>query len=121
MLQGELSFSFDEYQKNLKSLPSQVVRQFLESRAGYEFTRDLARQVARVYQGGVNPVALPAWSARLVDAVVNSLRESTGSKKLRVPKGFSKPYLCLDAETYSLKILFDSRGVREKYYWANAR
>ena len=94
MLQGELSFSFDEYQKNLKSLPSQVVRQFLESRAGYEFTRDLARQVARVYQGNVNPVALPAWSARLVEAVVNLLRESgTGSKKLKAPKGFSQPYL----------------------------
>jgi len=122
MLRGELSFSFDEYQNNLRLLPSQVVRQFLESRTGYEFTRDLARQVARVYQGGTSSVALPPWSARLVDAVVISLRESdTGSRKLKVPRGFLKPYLCLDAETYSLKILFDSRGVREKYYWAGAR
>lgn len=122
MLRGELSFSFDEYQKNLSRLPSQVVRQFLESRTGYEFTRDLARQVARVYQGGTSSVALPAWSARLVDAVVISLRESdTGSRKLKAPRSFTKPYLCLDAETYSLKIVFDSRGVREKYYWIGAR
>ncbi len=122
MLRGELSFSFDEYQKNLRAFPSQVARQFLESRAGYEFTRDLARQVARVYQGSNTSVALPAWSSRLIEAVVSSLRESGASaRKLKVPKGFSKPYLCLDAETYSLRILFDSRGVREKFYWADAR
>lgn len=122
MLRGELSFSFDEYQKNLSAFPSQVARQFLESRAGYEFTRDLARQVARVYQGSITSVALPDWSSRLVDAVVNALRESGASaKKLKVPKGFSKPYLCLDGETYSLRILFDSRGVREKFYWSDAR
>jgi hypothetical protein len=122
MLRGELSFSFNEYQKNLNAFPSQVARQFLESRAGYEFTRDLARQVARVYQGSITSVALPAWSSRLVDAVVNSLRESGASaRKLKVPKGFAKPYLCLDAETYSLRILFDSRGVREKFYWNDAR
>ena len=121
MLRGELSFSFGEYQQNLRLLPSPVVRQFLESRTGYEFTRDLARQVARVYQGGASTALLPAWSARLVDAVVVSLRESETGTKLKVPKGFSRPYVCLDAETYSLKILFDSRGVREKYYWADAR
>jgi hypothetical protein len=122
MLRGELSFSFDEYQRNLNAFPSQVARQFLESRAGYEFTRDLARQVARVYQGSSSSVTLPAWSSRLVDAVVNSLRDSgANARKLKVPKGFSKPYLSLDAETYSLRILFDSRGLREKFYWTEAR
>ena len=111
MLRGELSFSLHDYQTNLNAhFPSPVVRQFLESSAGYEFTRDLARQVARVYQDAADPAALPAWSSRLVEAVVTSLRESgTGAKKLKAPKRFAKPFLCLDVERSSLRIRFDSR------------
>ena len=120
LLQAGFAFTRNQYTEAVRKLPSSVARHFLESDAGYEFTRQTARTILRLDHGQISSDDLEAFPPYRRSLYVSALETLRGTPKGRCPSSttivYPRPTLGLDITTRRLILQFDPQGVNANVY-----
>ena len=119
LLRDGLAFTRSQYADAVQKVPSSVARCFLESEAGYDFTKQTARLIVRLDEGQISRKELetfPPYRRSLYEAALSEVHRVPSGRN-RVPSdSYPAPVLALDIATRRLVIRFDAKGVAANVY-----
>jgi hypothetical protein len=103
-------FSYGQYRRTLLATLPRLVREFLKSPAGYQFTLQSARLLTRIKAGLVPRAELgdiPGYRHNFWPELLEHLEPD----KCAIPKATKLPWLALDTDSLRLVLRFDQHGV----------
>ena len=118
LIRNGFAFTRTDFDLAVENLASPVTKQFLRSRAGYDFARNTAYIVERLFFNRLpyeEIQSVPAYRRSICEGVLELLRESP-HRESRAPVSYSAPVIALDRDNSRLVLRFDERGVQVHAY-----